>query len=585
MEYTQKHIKTAIANRLTGLVRTVGRDKDISLTFGDGVAQGFPAMTKIDAKQVFIDANNPREEDMVRALILHKAKLYHELAHLKHTTHESERQRFAARSRNRDAFLAISNILEDGRIERLFVSDFPGTAPYFAYILSYFSPDGQPLNDLVFRVRSDRYAHESTRQYFATVEHLITQALEAANTHEVMVAAEAIVNALPQTEAKPQQDCYSKPQKDATPEQQEQAKQSNSQDDDSQDDDEDDGQEQNGKAASDSEESDETGDSKDGSDVEDESEGESDEMGDASGEDGDSDGGDDEQEASHQGKGNASGAGGEEEEHEDKPVTGEAARQQIISELSDYITAELEEELGSVVIEIQNRNKAGQKFLNGTEAQEAAKLTQVFKQLQTQAKRENWKPAYRTGRIDSRRITNVVTGGSFLKRRGQSLDKRPAVVTLIDNSASMSSKIGRATEAARIVNGAILNAKLDSAVITFGTHVKQIGEVPLTMTASESSTKTATALKEAHKVLKTRPEPRKLVIIITDGCPDFNELCIMPKVRDDLTRDGIYVAAVILGFGNPPRATLPFASFCDSIFYEPESLSQQLTDLLLDFTR
>jgi hypothetical protein len=580
MEYSEQQIRQAIASRLQGLARTVGRDKDINVSFGINVAEGFPAKSNVESKKVFIDSNNPVETDSIRALILHKSKLYHELAHLKHTTYGDERARFASRSQNRELFLSVSNILEDGRIERLFVDEFPGTAPYFAYILSYFSPDGQPINDLAFRVRSDRYVHESTRLYFEAVEQWIEKAIHADNSYDVLVAADRIVNSLPQTPVQ-SSNCYSKPQADATPEQQEQAEQSNEKSDES----DENGQEQQGKSSSgESDDNEDTGDGADGDSGD--SDGDSEADGDTSDDDGDSD--DNSDKDSGNGAGNSTDKPDDSEEtkpHDDKPLTGEELRQQIVNDLKNDIIGELSEELELADIEIKNRNKSGQKFADASEATEANSLTQVFRQLQTQAKQVSWTPAYRTGRIESRRVTNIVTGGSFLKRRGKVNDKRPAVVTVIDTSCSMVSRIDRAARAARIVNGAVLNAKLDSAVISFDSHVKNLADVPLKMYAPGSATMTGFALEAAHSALKARPEPRKLIIIITDGCPAEAEIDRMPLIRDALVRDGIYVAAVILGFGDGTAKKLPFADFCDSVFYEPDNISQQLTELLRHFTR
>ena len=131
-------IKRAKESRFTLSASLLAKEK-INVEVISDAGQN-PAQFNIRSRQLVLNEATPSVSDNVEALIYDRAKLYHELGHAKFTKGNA-RGAFASRAKNRQLFLDLSNILEDGRIERLLGKCWPGSRDYLDAILARLMPE------------------------------------------------------------------------------------------------------------------------------------------------------------------------------------------------------------------------------------------------------------------------------------------------------------------------------------------------------------------------------------------------------------------------------------------------------------
>jgi Mg-chelatase subunit ChlD len=524
---------TALKTRLRTLGRILSSESKLELELND-----YCNIARTNGQKIEINPDNPSEPNATRKMICNKAKLYHELGHVNFTRHPKVR---AAIYSNlpygiADNFMAVSNIIEDGRIEFLMKSNFPGTRPYFSYLMSYFpAMPGDMVSELIHYVRTRKFTTIDATNFYAPFIARIDAAIwKRSNSKTVWQLAADMVTALP-FPAKMQAPCYSQPQPQPqdSPDSDGQPQDSPDSDGQPQDSPDSDGQPQDSPDSPDSPE-----------------------------------------------------------------IIGEQTRNKIAKQLETEIENDLTIMAGGAY---QIKRASGQQPLLPNEHAEATRLATILRQVTTEATRQTYNPSRTRGRVDTRRITNAVTGGDLLQKRANGKDRRPAVCLLVDVSGSMAQPVvtpkrGRpycetradiAFSASRILRAAIYDAKLFCTALAFGHSVRELknhaGDIPTNnadLHCKDYDTQLAPGLDAVTALMSTRDEPRKLCIIITDGESNY----IPASTIENLKRNGIFTVGI--GINNPKDNLATLHTVCDMVIpYNGESISNDLSSLVQRFVQ
>lgn len=158
-------------------------------------------------------------------------------------------------------------------------------------------------------------------------------------------------------------------------------------------------------------------------------------------------------------------------------------------------------------------------------------------------------------KLASSRLIKLATGDPrIFRKKIETIEANTAVVVLLDLSGSMSSRYQVANAAAFALHSTLFGLK-DVAVcsLEFSGKNKEpevnvlvgFGKKPLSENFNHhpfDGTPTDTAIWVGRAMLLQRPEPRKMMLILTDGCPDDDSDTQAATKRT--MRDGIEIAAV-----------------------------------------
>ena len=555
--------------------------------------------------------NLPECYDALFAQVLNKAKLFHELSHVIFTKHEKAHQAKMAAASNPKLFATVANILEDGRIERLFKRAFPGAEPYLrakAAELALATLKGHVLNDLKARMYLDRYLTDKGREIFTPHEALIRAAIGSQSSKEVWEAAAVLTEAIakqmpPVKEATRCWGITGEP----TPKNQEPQAQTKKDKKEKKEprgadhvdgcslycmfpqDDGDDGDGADGNSEGDQEslpvkhrfthatvEDKDDGDDGDAdSDGPDADKGGDDGGGkDAAGEDQDGDDDDGHDAGGH-------GKDGDEGDDITDPDLRKAwdDLKRLKQEAYDQVRADVTTEVDELKEEDLERTNEIQDLLESEES-EAQELAEVLRAWKIEAKRDKYRTVRHGGSFDPRRQTQALTDQPANRSRRDSGEFDFDSVVVLDDSGSMDEhrKYDIAASVSRILVAALRKARLLTKPCLLNRGF--LPTVPLTTYAGGGRTPTDLALRQARVFLEGSPARRKVVFLVTDGAPDSLE-----RAHDEwLACDeaGITVFGIGIGSGVTPEA-LEQQCHLPLIVQDVADIRDALPRLLLDF--
>jgi Mg-chelatase subunit ChlD len=139
----------------------------------------------------------------------------------------------------------------------------------------------------------------------------------------------------------------------------------------------------------------------------------------------------------------------------------------------------------------------------------------------------------KAGSVDVNSLSRIGTSDKLFKRRSEVDGIDSAVVILLDVSGSMADDalIGPAVECCAALLDTLDRAQVKTCILSFGsttsvvkdwTDRKALGTEALSTITASGGTNDFFAVRYAHKLLTQRPEERKVVIVLTDGCGQVN---------------------------------------------------------------
>lgn len=156
-----------------------------------------PASYDLGTKELMLNEAFPDAKTHVDALTYDRGKLFHEVSHAKWTNGE-ERNRIVTQKQVNDvqAFLDMSNFIEDGRIERLAKQEWNGSAHYLDALLDSLvdTMDKEPIGALPVYVRTGLWRNKADEKFWAPYKDRIDAGIIAKDTDEVCRLSQSIVN-------------------------------------------------------------------------------------------------------------------------------------------------------------------------------------------------------------------------------------------------------------------------------------------------------------------------------------------------------------------------------------------------------
>lgn len=139
----------------------------------------------------------------------------------------------------------------------------------------------------------------------------------------------------------------------------------------------------------------------------------------------------------------------------------------------------------------------------------------------------------KAGSVDVNSLSRIGTSDKLFKRRSEVDGIDSAVVILLDVSGSMEDDalIGPAVECCAALLDTLDRAQVKTCILSFGdttsvvkdwTDRKALATEALSTITASGGTNDFFAVRYAHKLLTLRPEERKVVIVLTDGCGQVN---------------------------------------------------------------
>ncbi len=477
-----------------------------------------------------------------------------------HTTSD-QRGDYAKRSRNPQAFLSVSNVLEDGRIEALLKRDWPGSANYLDALLASMLQQNEigacPLGGLVLYVRTKLWRNNVDAKFWQGHEGEIAQAIAAPDAIKVYEIAFNLVEALygdapKQTEGQqtqaPQDDeggessqAPAQEKQDAIEGEQESAASEQESEGDASDSDE--GEEGASEGLGEGDESSDEGEAS-------ENEGETSESGEGEGEgegEASASGEDTSEDTSEAARDYGDASGADASEGQPESVSGETWQKvkEIVASAMDNVKGETEGDLKAIITDAINAEPS-QDFASGPECASASELTAMFESLAVEAAR-TLPVNTKAGILNTQALASALTTRKCFYRCDETPEP-PAVALLIDVSASMGGRRDEAaTQAARVLNGALVGAKIKAKVFTFGgsDELTEYRNVPIEPFICHGGTPTGCAVKAALDWLEGEGAQRSLVIVATDGAPnDKAQVVAQRKRAGDM---GAYLIGVLIG--------------------------------------
>lgn len=489
-------------NRFTLSSRMLA-DSGISVSVINDHGQA-PADYNLVTKHLRLNEAFPKASNPVEALVYDRGKLFHELGHAKFTRDpKSKREQLFKASHNGKAFLDVSNILEDGRIERLICKEWNGARDYLDCLLAKEIEGLTPIkeNGLALYVRTGMYRNKAEETFFAPYQSEIEKAIEAPSMDEVCDIAFEIVQKLYDPQA----------QNSQPPPQGEGDKQGEGEGE----------GEGKGKEAE-GEENEGRGDSESG-------------KGKAGEESGSQDAG--------TGEG-GSGAGGEEGEETAIDDATQKAIEKIVEEAMQKVEDEAQADYDDILLEAAEMDAGVQEYRVPVEEETADELAQLFTSLLIEINRVKFSQS-REGLLNSLALTQALTTRKCFQTRDETLGT-PYIALLVDCSGSQSYRMDELTQACRIINGALQKAKINSKIIVYGSSCQEHDVIPVKTMNCMGGTMTHSAMNLANNWLDEQHAERALMIVLTDGAPDIEEHCRIQKDRCEELNG--YVLGVRVGF-------------------------------------
>jgi hypothetical protein len=546
--------------RILGEAKAKGARVTIINVDGAGAAWWNPTQ-----KEITLNDANPKAKNAKTSLIYQRAKLFHELFHLLFTTNEKLRGKLHAKSRKPDRYLWISNALEDGRIEYHGGKLYEGTTWYIRTILEQLVVSDSNDSGLLIYVRTKLWRNAAEAKFWRKYEAQINEAITASKSDAVWQIAYDIVEDM---EAKPDPVCHCPdcgavmPPKGAmhllcmasgkmsvcptcgatqTTTQGEGEGQGGEGEGESESTD---GGEDGNEGASEDTDGDTNGEDSDGGEDASES---CEDDGESDGESSEDDSG---EEATTEGEEGDSGsdASPSEPPSGNQPTDEDFERQikEMVEDALERIDDEVEEELDELAEEL-NTYQEEQEYLDASEENAAAELTEVFCSILVESKRQKYAPCEQGGMLDPQRLVATQTGGEYQHEEIEKLSQ-PHIAILVDESCSMEMIAPQVSAAARVVNGAIQSSGAKSITISFGgtEGIHSCACVPLEGFKCKGwDTPTGRGLRAAHDWLTAEDARRGMVIVLTDGDPTNHRDAMLQF--EDLRNDGFYVLNVLLG--------------------------------------
>lgn len=483
-------------DRLGRVSNILTKRRDLSVTCKHlGLTEAPSWWDETRRKIVLNQSVPPVEGDELRRLAYDKGMIYHEVAHVRWTRETSLRERLGNESKDPNLYADVSNILEDGRIEKRMVRKFPGTEPYLRYCAAGFIMGAKhPLGDLAFCVRFGEYVFEDHAKMFEPVQDLIDDAVASTSSRKVWRKSKEVVDKLVELYGGTKGGnelklagfkCFCHDPADWT------------------------------------------------------------DFGPVGDEPGDGDGGGDDGDGNRFGAGWRGGVPGE----QDPTLAGmmEDVQRDIFESMRDDLKQEYEE-----MTAIEEVPPGLQEFRDGSEETGAEYIADLLKRMHIESLRPKWSPSKKTGQINSHRLTGIVTGDGGLRHRQSEPEWEFDCAILIDKSGSMRGEpIEVALSAARTLHGAMQKADIEDHVYlyTSGKQVcRDVENVPVDSSSigGMGGTPTGRAIMEATEVLARSKNRRKLMMVITDG--NANEsVAELEAIRHEANRHGIHV--VVIGIG------------------------------------
>lgn len=466
----EEQLEKAKESRFT-LSSRILTGKNINVNVINQLGEKNSAFIDMNTLQLTLNEALPKADNPVIGLIYDRGKLYHELGHALYTV-KGNREKLMEKSCNPQRFLDVSNVLEDGRIERLMSENFKGTSSFFDSLLNVLMSEAiqdkgkaSPFASLVLYVRKKAWRNSSDAKYWSRFETLINEAVACDNSNRVCQIAFEIVEAL------------------NSPKQQGENKQPSE------------GDKGNGGSE---------GDCK--------------------------------------GKGNGNGNSGSEgkaesnesqseEQGTDEKTDSKGCNKSVAKMLRDIVDDAMQscdqsasEEWNGILDEVENGTE--QEYANGTESDASSQLTEIFRSVLTETQRTKT-TASREGLLNSLALPKALTSRRCFNERVEGAS-RPAVALLLDCSGSMLPMKRAFSAAARILNGSLRAAGIDTLTVGFGVVGGSSGfngcaefkSVDVNGLICAGSTPTANAMKIANNWLEEKGATRGLVIVCTDGIAD-----------------------------------------------------------------
>lgn len=428
-----------------------------------------PACYNTDSLALELNEACPRvpSSQPVRALVYDRAKLYHELGHAIFTEHENNRTFLMGKSSNPGMFLGVSNVLEDGRIERLMGQRFSGTAPFFDALLCAMMERAiadkgveNPLSSLVIYVRKKLWRNAGDGKYWQPFVAKINEAVQSDHVSKVCQIAFDIVEALAKAK-KPEQ-----------PEQRPEQPSEGS----------------GGKPSR------EEGKESDGP----------------------------------EGKGEGKAQPKPELQPRDLYGCEDKAREALkeISEGAFSLVSSGAKEEWDGILEEAVGGSGIQQYRSEREESAYQALEGLFRNVKTESERVRHLAA-REGVLNSLALPKALTNRQCFQVKEEGPAK-PHVALLLDQSGSMNARAGELSSAARVLNGALRGAGIETLTIGFGVgHGDGIVAYQAIGVRDNlqchGSTPTAEALEAANDWLESSQAQRGLVLVVTDGIPNSLE--------------------------------------------------------------
>jgi uncharacterized protein YegL len=520
-----------------------------------------PAAYNPSTKNIMLNEAWPKTDNEVTRLIFNRANLYHEVDHALFTKGDAKRRKLAEQSKDRDTFLAVSNILEDGRIEWLGKQKFPGSGDFLDSVLveatKLWKADNK-IEGLICYSRTTMFRNQTDADYWQPYKAKIDKAIRALTTSAMLDIAfelsEAISPDKPKQPEQPQQgDAQNEPQNGDEGEQGEGDSQTQQDKSESQN-------EEQGETSNDSDANDEGDESENGangkSDDNDEAEGdegqgdsESDED---SGSEGEGEQSESEDEASDEQSESTSASNSKRGDEKPSDIDGEVWEKikqiaaQAMSNVKDVAKADLQ-----AILDEAETYEPEQGYASGEESGSADELASIFASLAVESARTRYQSS-RAGLLNSASLASALTDRRCFHKR-EDTPSVPNVVLLLDTSSSMDNSASALTSAARVLNGALRKAKVNVKVITFGGSghdvarcLKEFKTLPVDAPLlTDGGTPTGEAMRAANDWLETQASTRGLVIVATDGQPN-NASMVADEVQRAEQANG-YVVGVLIG--------------------------------------
>ena len=441
-----------------------------------------PASYDLGTKKLMLNEAHPATKNPIAALIYDRGKLFHEISHAKWTTSE-ERMRLYPLVNNGQAFLDMSNFLEDGRIERVCKETYQGSGYYLDAILEGIIKQGNmdkgPTGALPIYVRTKKWRNKADEKFWAPYKERIDRAIACDSTDEVCRISAEIVNELyPKKANEPQSNPNPNPDNKGE------------------------------------------GEGKKGS-------------GAGSGS------GNDEDKAQAQ-----DGSGAEEEKREGEFNTEvlEAIKEQIKNAM-ERCEAEAEAEQADILEAVANEQFA-QEFADAAEETVADELASMLVSLLVENNRSKFTRS-KEGILNTLSLPNALTNRRCFHVKEETLGL-PHVALLLDVSGSMSSSADALTKAGRILNGALQKVGIATKVISFNNYATIEPVVPVGRDLFTSGgTMMGNAYKLANNWLEAEQAERGLIVAVTDGHSAHPQQIREEKARCENSRG--YIIGVVVG--------------------------------------